>query len=86
MITTDAAKDWLDTFRAFQVKVEKKYGASLGASGSGNWAKNVSKKFIWMKEKEDVLELRRKLSSASDTITMLTLATMGFVASSCGEL
>lgn len=79
MITTDAAKDWLDTLRAFQEKADKKYGISLGASGSGNLLKDVSKKFIWMKEKEDILDLRRKLNLASGTITMLTLAAMGSV-------
>lgn len=73
-------KDWLDTLRAFQEKVDKKYGTSLRVSGSGNWAKDVSKKLIWLKEKEDILDLRRKLNSASDTITMLTLAAIGFVA------
>jgi hypothetical protein len=81
VITTDAAKDWLDTLRAFQDKADKKYGASLGASGgSGNLVKDISKKFIWMKEKEDILDLRRKLSSATDTITVSTLAAMGSVA------
>lgn len=35
---------------------------------------------LWLKEKEDILELRRKLSSASDTIIMLILAAMGCVA------
>ncbi|KAE8447549.1 hypothetical protein EG329_010679 [Mollisiaceae sp. DMI_Dod_QoI] len=77
VITTDVVKDWLDTLRVFQEKVNKKYGVGLGGSGSGNWAKDVSKKIIWLKEKEDIVDLRRKLSSASDTITMLTLAAMG---------
>lgn len=80
MVTTDVAKDWLDTLRAFQEKVDKKYGRSLGTSGSGNWMKDASKKLVWLKEKEDILDLRRKLNSASGTITMLTLAAMGFVA------
>ncbi|PQE14012.1 Glycoside hydrolase superfamily protein [Rutstroemia sp. NJR-2017a BBW] len=78
VITTDAVKDWLDTLRAFQEKAGKKYGASLGTSGgSGNLVKDISKKFVWMKEKEDILDLRRKLSSATDTITVSTLAAMG---------
>jgi hypothetical protein len=79
VVTTDIAKDWLDTLRAFQEKVDKKYGRSLAASGSGNRVKDASKKVLWLKEKEDILDLRRKLSSASDTITMLTLAAMGCV-------
>lgn len=79
MITTDVTKDWLDTLRAFQEKVDRKYGRCLAGSGSGNWVKDASKKVLWMKEKEDILELRRKLSSVSETITMLTLAAMGFV-------
>ena len=80
MITTDVVKDWLDTLRAFQEKVDTKYGTSLGVLASGTWAKALSKKLIWLKEKEDILDLRRKLNTASDIITMLTLAAMGFAA------
>ncbi|KAE9373748.1 hypothetical protein N431DRAFT_338810 [Stipitochalara longipes BDJ] len=76
VVTTDVTKDWLDTLRVFQEKIDKKYGRCLAGSGSGNWVKDASKKVLWLKEKEDILELRRKLSSASDTITMLTLAAM----------
>jgi len=79
VITTDITKDWLDTLRAFQEKVGRKYGRCLADSASGNWVKDASKKVLWLKEKDDILELRRKLSSASETITMLTLAAMGFV-------
>jgi hypothetical protein len=33
---------------------------------------------VWLKEKEDILELRRKLNSASDdNITVLIVAAMG---------
>lgn len=79
VVTTDVTKDWLDTLRAFQEKVDRKYGRCLAGSGSGNWVKDASKKVLWLKEKEDILDLKRKLSSASDTITMLTLAAIGFV-------
>jgi hypothetical protein len=80
VITTDVTKDWLDTLRAFQEKVNRKYGRYLAGSGSGSWVRDTSKKVLWLKEKEDILDLRRKLSSASETITILTLAAMGFVA------
>jgi hypothetical protein len=63
------------------VKVDKKYGPSLGLGGSGNWIKDAGKKIEWLKEKDDILDLRRKLGSASDSITMLTLAAIGSVAS-----
>lgn len=63
------------------MKIDKKYGTSLGARGSGSWVKDAGKRVVWLKEKEDILDLRRKLGSASDTITMLTLAAMGFVLS-----
>lgn len=78
-ITKDAIKDWRDTLLVFQVNVDKKYGASLVAGGSGNWMKDASKRVTWLNEKDDILDLRRKLASASDTITMLTLAAMGSV-------
>jgi hypothetical protein len=42
--------------------------------------KDVFRKFIWLKEKEDIQDLRERLNAASDTITMLTLAAMGYVA------
>jgi hypothetical protein len=32
---------------------------------------------VWLKEKADILELRRKLNSASDNITVLIVAAMG---------
>jgi hypothetical protein len=73
-------KDWRDTLLAFRVKVNKKYETSLGIGGSGNWIKDAGKKVVWLKEKEDMLDLRRKLGLANDTITMMTLAAMGFVA------
>jgi hypothetical protein len=78
-ITKDAVKDWRDILLALRVKLDKKYGKSLVAGGSGNWMRDAGKKIVWLKEKEDILDLRRKLGSASDTITMLTLAAMGFV-------
>jgi len=79
VVTTDVTKDWLDALRAFKEKVDRKYGRRLASSGSGNWVKDASKKVLWLKEKEDILHLRSKLTSASDTITMLTLSAMGFV-------
>jgi len=71
--------------RGFQEKVNRKYGRSLGVSGSGNFAKDVSKKLLWLREKEDISEVRNKLSTASRTVTLLTLEAMGYVAviSSC---
>lgn len=79
MITKDVVKDWRDILLAFRVKVDQKYGMSLGIGGSGNWIKDAGKRVAWLKEREDILDLGRKLGSASDTITMLTLAAMGFV-------
>ncbi|PMD65619.1 uncharacterized protein K444DRAFT_625172 [Hyaloscypha bicolor E] len=75
--TKEAIEDWRDTLLAFRLKVDKKYGASLCTGGSGNWLKDASKKVAWLKEKEDVLELRRKLQSASDVLTLLILTAMG---------
>jgi hypothetical protein len=77
-IATNATiKDWRDILQMFRLKVDRKYGTSLAPGGSGNWIKDASKKVIWLKEKEDILELRRKLHTASDTISMLSLAAMG---------
>jgi hypothetical protein len=75
--TTEAIKDWRDILLAFRLKVDQKYGTHLSAGRSGNWLKNASKIVRWLKEKGDVLELRRKLHMASDTLMMLILAAMG---------
>jgi hypothetical protein len=75
--TKETIKDWRGTLLAFRLKVNKKYGTSLCPGGSGNWLKDASKKVMWLKEKEDVLELRRRLQSDSDTLTLLILAAMG---------
>lgn len=75
--TKNAVQEWRDTLLAFRLKVDKKYGTSLSPGGSGNWIKDASKKVLWLKEKEDIVELRRKLRIASDTLMMLILAAMG---------
>lgn len=77
--TRDAVKDLRATLLAFRLKVDKKYGTSLCAAGSGKWLKDASKKVLWLKEKKDVLELRRRLHLASDTLTVLIIAAMEWV-------
>jgi 2'-5' RNA ligase len=76
-ITKETVKDWKGILLAFREKTEKKYGASLSSDGSGNWAKDVSKKIAWVTKKEEVLELRRKLQTAINMIMMLVLAAEG---------
>jgi len=77
--TRDAVKDLRATLLEFRLKVDKKYGTSLCAAGSGKWLKDASKKVLWLKEKEDVLELRRRLHLAIGTLTVLILAAMEWV-------
>ena len=76
------ANEWRDILFAFRVKFEKKYGKSLGFGGSGNWVKDASKKILWLKEKDDIIELRRRISTASSAIQLLVSAAMGSVTSS----
>jgi len=71
-IIRDALKDWKDTLFEFQSKLDRKYRASLNLGGSGNWLKDASKKVVWLREKEDILELRRKLHTFSDTLLILS--------------
>jgi hypothetical protein len=78
-ITKDTVRDWRAKISAFRAKVGKKYGTSFGVNGSGSWVKDTTKRVVWVKEKEDILDLRRNLAAASDTITTLTLAAMGSV-------
>ncbi len=75
--------EWKDTLEAFRKQVDRKYGATLCAGGSGSWIKDASKKISWTTEKEDILELRRKLQTGSDAITMLVLAAMQYVCCCC---
>jgi hypothetical protein len=49
----------------------------MRAGGSGNWLKDASKKMLWLKEKEDIIELKRKFHSASAILTMLISAANG---------
>ncbi|KAF4633139.1 hypothetical protein G7Y89_g4976 [Cudoniella acicularis] len=74
-ITKELAKDWRDELLAFRLKFTKKYGKSLSPKGSGNWFKDTGNKMVWLKE--EILELRRKLHTASETLTMLIFAAMG---------
>ena len=76
-ITRNTVNEWREILLAFRLKVDRKYGTTLCVAGSSNWFKDASKKVVWLKEKEDILELRRKLAFASDTITVLILAAMG---------
>jgi hypothetical protein len=57
--------------------VDENYGTQLSAGGSANWLKDASKKVVWLKEKENVSELRKKLHMASDTLVMSILAAIG---------
>ncbi|PVH79347.1 hypothetical protein DL98DRAFT_589416 [Cadophora sp. DSE1049] len=77
--TKDSIQGWRDVLLAFRLKVDKKYGTSMLPGGSGNWMKDVSKKVLWLKEKDDIVDLRRRLQLASDALLMLTMAAMGEV-------
>jgi hypothetical protein len=80
-VTKHAVKEWRGSLCEFRLRFEKKYGASLRPGGSGNWAKDASKKVLWLKEKDDIIELKRRINSASSMITLLVLAAIGFVVS-----
>lgn len=75
-ITKDIVNNYRQILLDFRLKVDKKYGASLAVGGSGSSFKDAVKKSLWLKEKEDVLELRRKLATGTDAIMMLVLAAM----------
>lgn len=71
-ITMDAIKDWRQELLDFQSKINKKYATNLCPAGSSNWFKDASKKIVWLKEKEDIVELRRRLHTFSDTVMLLS--------------
>ena len=78
-ITKNVEKEWRDTLGEFRSKVDKKYGKSLCPGGSGSWYKDSSKKILWRSEKEDIVELRRRLKNTSDALSVMILAAIGFV-------
>jgi len=78
-IIRETAQDWRDVLLEFQLKVNKKYGTSLCPGGTGNIIKDAAKKFRWLTEKEDIENLCKRLQSGSQTITLLTIATMRYV-------
>ena len=82
-ITKDVIEHWRQDLLDFQSKINKKYATSLCEDGSGSWIKDTSKKVMWLKEKEDIIELRRKLHIFSDTIMLLSDAAQKYVCSSC---
>lgn len=75
--TKDIVHNYRQILLEFRLNIDEKYGTSLVLGGSGNWFKDVAKKGLWLGEKEDVLELRRKLSTGTNAIIMLALAAMG---------
>ena len=68
--TKESIQGWRDVLLAFRLKVDRKYATSMSPGGSVNWAKDVSKKVLWLKEKEDI-DLMSRLQLASDTVSVL---------------
>lgn len=72
-LTREVIGEWKETLCGFQGKLERKYGKSLGTDGgSGNWVRDAGRKVAWLREKEEVGELRAKLHTFSDTMMMLS--------------
>ena len=76
-ISQTAATDTIDLLTNFRDKINRKYGKSFHANGSGSRVKDAGKKMLWLTEKNDIAELRRKLRDMSQAIIMLTLVANG---------
>lgn len=74
--TTTTVNEWRTVLLEFQTKISNRYGKSLCAQGSGSWLRDVSKKVLWLKEKDDIVDLKRKLHMASNTISTLCFTAM----------
>lgn len=74
--TEELIEGWRDELLVFRLKVDRKYLTSMSPGGSNNWAKGVSKKVLWLKEKEDI-DLMSRLQLASDTVSVLIMAATG---------
>jgi hypothetical protein len=77
MMMKDIAEDYRQILLNFRLNIEKKYSTSLAPGGSGSRFGVAVKKILGLTEKEDVSELRRKLSAGTNAIMMLVLAAMG---------
>jgi hypothetical protein len=73
----ETVKDCHDLLNSFSTKIRQKYDISLGGKGdSSSWVKTATKKTLWLREKEDVAELRARLQTGSNAIMLFTLAAM----------
>ena len=72
-----AIKQCQECLHSFSNNVAQTYDISLGVGSSSNWLKSTSKKILWLKEKEDIAELRNKLQVGSNAIMIFTLAAIG---------
>lgn len=70
----DGVKQWRQELLDFQAKYYNKYDTSLGVAGSGNRLKNTLKKLVFLREKEEIQEMWRKLHTFSDILVHLSLA------------
>lgn len=77
-------ENWQNELLGFRAKFEAKYSRSFDRPkymGIKEWLRDIPSKFYWLTEKEDIVELRRRLLSASSTIAKLVLEAVADITS-----
>lgn len=82
VLANEVAKDSQVTLNEFRKKVERKYGSMLGTQGPVDvmaGVKAVGKKIGWVREREEVAELKTKLQAGVNSIALLISAAVGYL-------
>ena len=69
-------ENWRNILSGFRAKFKAKYSRSLNGPkymGIKEWLRDIPKTFYWLTEKEDIVELRTRLLSASSAVSKLVL-------------
>jgi len=76
-VANEIARDSQVMLNAFREKVDRKYGSTLGVQNSPTKFKAAAKKIGWIREKEEIAELKAKLQASINSIALLIAAAVG---------
>jgi len=71
-IIRGATEVWRRELLEFQSNLNKKCASCLCIAGSGNWLEDASKIVMWLKEKEDIADIRKNLHIFSKSILIMS--------------
>lgn len=77
-VTAEVVLDCQAAFNEFRDKFDRKYGSTLGADGAAGRFKTAGKKIMWLKEKEDIFQLKSRLQTSCGSISVLLSTAIGY--------